>query len=148
MAEGKPLSAHSIYMRQWRARKGEQWRTYMRAWREKNRERIKATRSAHYEQHRDEEIAAAVRYTTAHYDRHLFGCRAVNANKRYPGRLTRADVAFIFDRDNYTCHWCSKRNLDGRDLTLEHLKPMNDRQHIVAACLSCNSSRRSLTEAS
>ena len=117
---------------------------YMKAWRAKNATRIKAWRREYYRRNRQKQIAHALRYVAEHYDRHLLGCRAYSANRKYPGRLTRADVEFIFTRDQRTCYWCGKSGLANRSLTLEHLQPVNTREAIVTACLPCNASRRSL----
>lgn len=63
-------------------------------------------------------------------------------------KLTRREV---FRRDNYTCQYCGKQNLD---LTVDHVTPRHlGGQHIwdnvVTACSSCNTRKggRKLTEA-
>jgi hypothetical protein len=73
---------------------------------------------------------------------HKFATAARLANKRYPGKITTSDIAEIVVRSGRICHWCEKQDLSGRDLTLEHLRPENDKDSIVVACLSCNARRR------
>lgn len=74
-------------------------------------------------------------------------CRkaAETANRRYPGtgRVTGENLVAVVHRCNRTCYWCKKENLQGGDLTFEHLRPMNDPKHIVLACRSCNAIRLS-----
>ncbi len=114
---------------------------YMAKWREANRERIKEYRKQRYLNHRKDEILAASRWISEHYDDFLLQRKAVSANARYPGTITTDDVRKIIEKCNGACHWCDKKNLKGRDLTIEHLAPVNNPDNIVLACFSCNCSR-------
>lgn len=67
--------------------------------------------------------------------------KAAAANRRYSGRLTGSDVATVFAKANRTCFHCGKKRLRGRDLTLEHLRPVNDVRYLVVSCLACNVAR-------
>lgn len=49
----------------------------------------------------------------------------------------------VFIRDNYTCQYCEKPNLSGKDLTIDHVKPKsrggkNTFQNTVTSCFKCN----------
>jgi hypothetical protein len=67
--------------------------------------------------------------------------KACAANRRYPGHLTAADVEFVMERGKRTCHHCGKKNLRGMNLTLEHLKPVNDVRYLAVSCHACNVAR-------
>src|ERR1700687_5353014 len=79
-------------------------------------------------------------------ERRKFAMAARLATKRYPGKITASDIAEIILRSGRICHWCQKHGLSGRDLTLEHLKPENNKDCIVVACFSCNARRRQRPE--
>jgi len=52
----------------------------------------------------------------------------------------------IFKRDNLTCHYCGKKNLWHKQLTLDHKIPVSKggqgtKDNLVVSCLSCNASK-------
>lgn len=57
-----------------------------------------------------------------------------------PAKLRKA----VFERDQYACFYCGKRQEDGADLTLDHFIPRahggpNTFENLFTACRSCNS---------
>jgi hypothetical protein len=80
--------------------------------------------------------------------RHKFLRAAKLANSRYPGVITADELAEIAANSGYLCYWCSeeeKTPLSGGNLTFEHLKPVNDKRHIVISCLVHNCAKVHLT---
>ncbi|HEV3303058.1 MAG TPA: hypothetical protein VG055_25625 [Planctomycetaceae bacterium] len=67
--------------------------------------------------------------------------KAASANLKYPGHLTADDVMAVFEKSKRTCCHCGKKNLRGMDLTLEHLKPINDVRYLAISCHACNVAR-------
>lgn len=71
--------------------------------------------------------------------------KATRHTKRDPNNpLTYKDVLTIYEQCDYTCQYCFKKNLEGNDLTLEHITPIsqggtNKLNNVTVACLSCNS---------
>lgn len=114
---------------------------YMQKWRAVNAERIKQQRRAYYEAHRDRTKQEAMEWARSNRYRYALSCKAATANRRYQGKITIEDVETIIERCGRVCYWCGKADLAGRDLTLEHLKPMNDKSVIVIACHRCNCRR-------
>lgn len=109
------------------ARQAEYFRTYKPRWKALNPER-NAWTSKCYDaaQHAN---ARAVRYGVS-------------------GVLTPADVAAVLA--TRTCSYCGKSDLSGRDLTVDHVKPLseggtNDPSNITCACFSCNARKWLLT---
>ena len=53
----------------------------------------------------------------------------------------------VLNRDQWTCHYCGKK-LFNSDATVDHLVPLSrggerlDANNLVAACRSCNSSKK------
>src|SRR5947207_1417821 len=92
------------YYQQWYATHQEEKRRKVRVWKEKNAFKRKCQVTAR------------------------------RACEFYPGTLTAKDVREIFERDNRTCHWCHRDDLCGWNLTIDHLKRINDVEHIVVAC--------------
>ncbi len=76
-------------------------------------------------------------------ERRIFTAKAASANRAYRGKghITLEDIVEVVKNSGRTCHWCNKKNLQGRDLTLEHLKPINDKKYLAIACQSCNFGR-------
>ena len=76
------------------------------------------------------------------YPSHLEYRKAINkvtkANRKYPGRITVHEVLNLIKESNFTCFWCGKQDLSGRDLTIDHVEPINDIKQIVISCLRCN----------
>lgn len=69
----------------------------------------------------------------------------------YQWRKLRIEV---LNRDNWTCHYCQKK-LVGSDATVDHLVPISvdtslrlQKFNLVAACRSCNASKKDRTSAS
>ena len=122
----------------WRSLNQERWKAYMRMWRKSHVNQIKKNRKKYYETHRERENEQATKWQKDHKFRTAASWKASSAKKRYPGALVVEDVLEILKRDKMTCHWCGRANLNGRNLTLEHLKPFNSKKSIVVACLSCN----------
>jgi hypothetical protein len=114
---------------------------YMKRWRAANKARIKEWAKGWYRKNRVKEIARATQRVADDYGRHLLLCKVTKANLTYPGRLTLKDLLTVIERSGRRCYWCGKENLEGRDLTLEHLQPVNDVQHLTIACLTCNAAR-------
>lgn len=55
----------------------------------------------------------------------------------------------IYHRDDFTCLYCLRGELDGVLLTLDHVTPRfdggsNEADNLVTACLTCNSTHRGL----
>jgi hypothetical protein len=114
---------------------------YMKKWRAANKEHLKAERRKWYETHRTVEIANARKWIVDNHERFLILRKVIAANQRYPERITIADVDAVLERAGRVCCWCGKKNLKGRDLTLEHLRPFNRRDCLAIACRTCNSAR-------
>ena len=76
-------------------------------------------------------------------ERSTFSRKAASANRFYRGKgvITVDDVSDVVKQSGRICHWCGKKNLQGNDLTLEHLKPINEKKYLAIACLSCNCSQ-------
>lgn len=94
-----------------------------------------------YEKNRDRILAESHEFRRAHPELQKYRQAARLANQRYPGRLTVTDARRIFEASGGICYWCKRDGLKGWQLTLEHLKPVNDPAYIVAACYSCNCAR-------
>lgn len=136
----KDLKTHAAYMRKWRKKNGRKWKAYMKKWRSVNQGRIKSTRRRYYRKNRTIELASVKAWQKTNPLRRK-AIKAAFIARRYPGRIDANLVLFIFKRDKRTCHWCGKKNLRGRQLTLEHLKPRNSKRTLTVACLSCNTRR-------
>lgn len=53
---------------------------------------------------------------------------------------------FVLQRDGYTCTYCGKQGLTGKDATADHVIPKDaggtdDPSNLVAACRRCNGSK-------
>ena len=68
--------------------------------------------------------------------------------KRFIDNLYKRKLLYsnknVFLRDNYTCQYCGKENLHGRDLTIDHVKPRSKGgkstfENVVTSCQACNS---------
>jgi len=77
--------------------------------------------------------------------------------KNYMGRLFGKGLKYnskhVFMRDEYTCQYCGKEELHGKDLTIDHVKAKsrggkNTFENTVTCCFSCNNYKadRSLNE--
>ena len=132
---------HKRYMREWRKKNKKAYRKYRFKYLEDNKEKLKEQAKKYYVKHRKELIRQATERQNNHPLKSL-RLKVVSANKRYPDRIKLADVLFVVDKYKNTCHWCGKKDLQGRDLTLEHLKPINKREFLTLACLKCNGSKR------
>lgn len=77
----------------------------------------------------------------------LLYMRVYRANQKYPGTLTVADLEAAIEKSGRVCYWCKKPNLDGRDLTIEHLERRNAPEAITIACFACNQKRLSFLAA-
>lgn len=144
METGDKKLYRRLYMRKWRDKNREKNDSYQAEWKKAHKAEVslynKLYRQAHAKEHR--EINA--RWRKNHPDRFDAGLKAAAAKRRYPGEITAADVLVVIERCDRKCYWCGKANLAGRDLTLEHLKPVNDLAHLTVACLSCNAARLAL----
>jgi len=74
--------------------------------------------------------------------------KANRNNRRTSGILTYKDIIYIYERDNYSCHYCSKKELSGLDLNIDHYIPIskggtNELNNLVVSCHSCNSKKKS-----
>jgi len=129
---------------------------YIREWRRKNREKFLARRRWRYAQNPEKfrqarrndyykdpskAVAAAAKYNREHKEYHNLLSRISQANARYPGKITIRDVKDVIERCGAKCYWCGKPGLSGRDVTIEHLKPVNDARFITIACFSCNAAK-------
>lgn len=141
MEEKKDVKPGSVYMRKWREKKGEAWKEYMRKWRANHKAQVKANRKSYYQRTRQVEIDRAKNWASENPEKAKNIGRARKATIKYSGSIDAAGVKEIFERDNYTCYWCGKSDLKGRDLTLEHLEPINCKDKLKTACGSCNSAR-------
>lgn len=117
---------YADYMRRWRAENADHRRAYQRKW---------------YFEHRDSQVAGAMQWNRDHRLDYALHRKVAAAHARYPGRITVDDIRALLERQGWVCHWCKKEITKMRDLTLEHLKPVNDPQHITIACLPCNAAR-------
>lgn len=104
-------------------------------------EHIAELRHASYLRHRDVVLVKAAAYREANRDAVRMRARVRQANRRYPGEITSEDVLAVFERGNRTCVHCGKAELSGRDLTIEHLRPVNDVRFIAVSCFSCNAAK-------
>lgn len=53
----------------------------------------------------------------------------------------------IYKRDNYTCRYCGKENLQQGDISLDHVVPRfsggdNSYENLVTACYMCNAVKK------
>lgn len=115
---------------------------YMLRWRESNRDHVAAYRKKYYEKNREKLIAAAMQRTHADYPRFRWRARVAAANKRYPGRITVKDLDALLQRQGPACYHCGKTGLADRDLTIEHLQPVNNMRHVVLSCHACNCAKK------
>lgn len=106
--------------------KKETKREYRRRWYLANKEKEKER--ARKWQKKNKDRASAINRVTC-------------ANSRYPGFLSVDDVLEVIKKGKHICYWCKKEKLSGSDLTLEHLKPINDKRFLVIACRSCNAKK-------
>jgi hypothetical protein len=144
MDEPKRIDDRTLYMRRWREKNRAKNDRYQAAWKKAHRTEIalynKLYRRAHAKEHRERNA----RWREANRERFDAGLKVAAAKRRYPGDLCVADVLAVIEKSGRRCHWCGKSKLKGRDLTLEHLKPVNDLAHLTVACLSCNAARLAL----
>lgn len=133
--------SHAAYMREWRAAHPE-YAEYMRQYRIEHREKVYADRRAWRAQNRKRNAELALEWRAKNPVLAACATKASVANRRFPGKLTAQDVVEVVERSGYKCHWCGKENLQGADLTLEHLQPLNDKKYLVIACRSCNSAQK------
>lgn len=134
----KRLNDHTLYMRRWREQQGEKYRAYMKAWRAAHKAKISAYNKQYQKEHAVEHRAINKRWRENHPERQVALGKAGAAHQRYPGTLSLYDVMSVIEKSGRKCFWCGKEDLKGRDLTLEHLKPVNDVAKLVVACHSCN----------
>lgn len=113
----------------------------MRKWRAANADRVRESRRQYYALNKERTKREAIEWAKNNSEIASLHKRASSANQAYPGQLAYADVVAIIERDGKICHWCSKTDLKGRDLTLDHLKPINSIGSITVSCLRCNASR-------
>ena len=72
--------------------------------------------------------------------------RATSNERGYDYAWQKVRVA-VLRRDNWTCHYCQKL-LKNSDATVDHLVPLSrggdrlNQDNLVAACRSCNSSKK------
>ena len=95
----------------------------------------------YYERNRDRILRRTKEYRQRDPWKTLMMVKAASANRRYPGKLTWRDMATVFERQGRICFYCGKTDLHGRDLTIEHIKPINDPQFLTVSCLACNIAR-------
>lgn len=114
---------------------------YLKNWRKANPDKVRAQQQAYYHRTKEDQKRRATAWQKANPERIALIRKARAANLRYPGRISSKDVDLVLQRNGTKCHWCGKPDLKGRDLTLEHLKPINDVRYLTIACLSCNASR-------
>ena len=131
------------YMRKWRADHPKK-ADYIKQWREANKDHVAAYRKQYYEQNREKLIKLSRKSKEDDWDRFLLQKRVHTANQRYPGTLTVAQLEELIEKSQRRCYWCGKENLQGRDLTLEHLRPTNAIEDLAIACSSCNCTRRTM----
>lgn len=131
----------SAYMRLWREKNKNKDREYMAEWREANIEWIKEYRRDRYNKNKKKEKKSAVSWQKKNPYKFMLICKAAAANKRYPGKITYKDIETVINRDGKKCYWCKKDILEISDLTLEHLKPVNQIEHLTIACRNCNGSK-------
>jgi hypothetical protein len=134
---------HTEYMRTWRARHPE-YAEYLKRWREANKEHVTAYRKEYYEENREENLRYAHEWQTSNPERFALQKRVNFANQRYPGTVTVSQLEELIERSARKCYWCGKTNLQGRELTLEHLRPTNAIEDLAIACSSCNATRRTM----
>ena len=115
---------------------------YMQKYREAKQEQIAQQRREYYEKHRDELIRQATQRAKNDPFRRQLRARALFANSRYPGTITADDLLAVINRDGRICYWCGAEELDGFDLTIEHLEPINHIDYLTIACRSCNAARK------
>lgn len=65
--------------------------------------------------------------------------RIRNLHARFPGTITAEELRAVIIKSGRQCCWCLKKNLVGRDLTIEHLGNTNDPNTLAVACYRCNS---------
>lgn len=96
------------------------------------------------QRHIDKNRARVARWKAENPELALATGKANLAKRRYPntGHIDGALVLEVIRRSGGKCHWCGKEKLKGRDLTLEHLRPINAIEHLTIACYRCNASRR------
>jgi hypothetical protein len=114
---------------------------YLKKWRAENKARIKEYAHKRYLEHREEAVQYALKTNKENPERHRLSSKIYAANSRYPGKITAKQFEEIVTRLGPTCYWCHKPGLSGRDLTLEHLQPINDPKYIVIACFECNAAK-------
>lgn len=132
----------AAYAKKYAQENKEKIHAYRKIWKAKNKDKTAVYRRRNYLKYQE----ARKKYANEHRNpaRTLLGKKASCANKRYPGKITIKDIDFIIQRDGKKCHWCKKQITEKGDLTLEHLKPVNDVQYLTIACLACNNSRKHL----
>jgi len=113
-------------------------REYMKKWRADHAEELKAARKANYAANREAEIAKVIEWRKRNPLTRILLSKIRFANARYPGKLTVAGLRSVLERCGERCHWCGKEPLIGTDLTIDHVKPINDPDCIVIACSACN----------
>lgn len=134
-------AARAAYMREWRNNNREELLKKEQARRDKNREHTRTWKKEWYAKNSERVLNQQKARREADPWQALMYAKVNSANQRYPGKLKVAEVAEVFEKANRTCHWCGKKNLTGRDLTLEHLEPINDIRYLTVSCLACNSAR-------
>ena len=133
--------SHGESQRQWQKRHPE----YLKQWRLKHKEHLKEYRHKWFVEHREQEAQNFRDWRNKNKFRAILITKATVANQRYPGKVSTQDVADVLRRQGRICHWCGKKIRINQDLTLEHLKRVNDTKYLTIACRSCNASRRSIS---
>lgn len=137
------IDDRTLYQRKWRENNPIVWKQYMKKYRIENKEKIAKSRHEWYLKNKckkNKKEAERQRnnkeYTKLHW-------KASSANRKYHGTITAKDILEVIKKSGMKCYWCGKTDLSGRDLTLEHLKRVNNIKYIKIACFSCNASRKS-----
>lgn len=135
-----------------------------REWVERNRDAVAETQRQGYLANREERLAYAVARAKAdpekrreyvrnwyHSDKQASAQRqAVYRNKRraaMTGDLSTKEWQDILEEFDHRCAYCQ---VQGQTLTMEHMTPVSrggrhDRNNVVPACKSCNSSKKDKT---
>jgi hypothetical protein len=141
------VTGSGLSMRVYRTRHKKELQTYMKKWRKEHAEQIRKSRRRWYLKHAEEEKLKTQQWNKENPFEAKLARMVTKANRKYKiGKLTVEDVRKIVEKANFSCYWCKKEKLKGRNMTLEHLKPINDKQFLTIACLSCNSKQLSRKE--
>lgn len=119
----------------------EKLRLKSQKWKEKNRDKVNEYARDYYYANKDECNKKKDRWRKNNPEKATLHQKASTANRRYPGKITVQDIRDILEKQGRKCYWCGKANLEGRDFTLEHLRPNNSQEDVAIACLSCNTAK-------